>query len=187
MDALARPPRRRGRDRPVVLAAPLGAGSDLSWSPTTLHLHFACESRTTRRLAFTLDSLVRVSRRVGRVADTTTDPEHAATRHFPTAGRARAPRTVPDARRDAPANDGRPPPRRTARTESQPRSETGPRRTRAVTPPPKRRSPSRGASGRSRNGRGPLGTLMRWGGTRATTEAARERPHNCPQRASAPN
>ena len=40
-----------------------------------LHFHFACESRTTRRLALMLDSLVRVSRRVGRVADVTTDPE----------------------------------------------------------------------------------------------------------------
>ena len=40
-----------------------------------LHFHFACESRTTRRLALMLDSLVRVSRRVGRVADVVTDPE----------------------------------------------------------------------------------------------------------------
>ena len=108
MDALARPPRRHGRDRPVVLAAPLGAGSDLSWPHATLHLHFACESRTTRRLALTLDSLVRVSRRVGRVADATTDPGRATASRLPTAGRARAPRTVLDARRDLPV-DGTPP------------------------------------------------------------------------------
>jgi hypothetical protein len=109
MDALARPPRRRGRDRPVVLATPRGAGSYLSRPHATLHLHFACESRTTRRLALTLDSLVRVSRRVGRVADATTDPERAAARRPPAAGLARAPRTVPDARHDRPANGGRQP------------------------------------------------------------------------------
>ena len=189
MDALARPPRRHGRDRPVVLAAPRGTGSDLSWPHATLHLHFACESRTTRRLALTLDSLVRVSRRVGRVADATTDPGRATAERPPTAGLARAPRTVLDARRDLPADArGQPRPAKgKARTDSQPRSAAGPRRTRAVTPPPKRGPPSRGASGRLRTGRGLLGTLVRWSGVRATTETARERPHNCLQRASAPN
>ena len=153
-----------------------------------LHLHFACESRTTRRLALTLDSLVRVSRRVGRVADATTDPERVRDScPEPAARPPRALRTVPEARRTGRSRTVANPPQG-ERAASLPRSAAGPLRRRAVTPPRERGPPSRRESGRLRTGRGPRRSLVRWSGTRAAPAAARERPlQPGRQRAPAPN
>ena len=164
MDALARPPRRCGRSAGRAPTPTKFAGSDLAGPGVRLHFHSACESRTTRRLALMLDSLVRVSRRVGRVADATTDPGRdrgdAVRDRQPAATRAL--RTV--RARDKPTGRARPQPpfpregAASGLVTSIRRRAVHPR---AVTPRPKRRPPSRGASGRRRTGRGLAGTLVR--------------------------
>ena len=74
MHAPAPPHRQRGRDGPVVRPT---RGRDPTWSRRP-RFHFAFGFRTTQRLARMLDSLVRVSRRVGWRADRfATDPVQA--------------------------------------------------------------------------------------------------------------
>ena len=68
MRAHAPPHRQRGRDGPVVRPARM-RGSHLSLPKTSPRFHFAFEFRNAQRLACMLDSLVRVSRRVGWRAD----------------------------------------------------------------------------------------------------------------------
>ena len=68
--ALARPRRRHDRDRPALR---LTAEDHALFSPWEICLHFAFGFRTAPRLARALDSLVRVSRRVGKVAEEAAD------------------------------------------------------------------------------------------------------------------
>ena len=136
-----------------------------------LHFHFACESRTTRRLALMLDSLVRVSRRVGRVADVTTDPERV--------DGARPKRQPAEHTHCEQCERTTSQPNVRGRTEARgilPRSIAGPHRPRAVTLSPKREPPSHGDLDRRQTGRGPRRSLVRWGGARTGPDAAPERP-----------
>ena len=159
MDALARPPRQSERDRPVLRRrrriSPRRAQA-------RLYLHFACESRTTRRLALMLDSLVRVSRRVGRVADATTDPRRRG-EVSPSDSEPRASTEYSPRPRKAGRTDASPPPlgRRGTRLRISSLRLTGPYHPRAVTLRPKSELPSREASGRRRNGRGVRRALVR--------------------------
>ena len=97
-----------------------------------------------------LDSLVRVSRRVGQVTDRfATDPEPAAGPRA--AARPRSAGTGDSPRR----SNGRTRPRYRDRPRSSlPRSAGGPMPPESVTPNPKERPPSSGASDRRRTGRG---------------------------------
>ena len=98
-----------------------------------------------------LDSLVRVSRRVGQVTDRfATDPKPAAD-----PGAAERPRSTGTG--DSPRqSNGRSEPRYRDRPRlaSLPRSESGPTPPESITPRPKARPPSSGASRRQRTGRG---------------------------------
>ena len=87
------------------------------------------------------------------------------------ARRTRALRTV--RANDVPAERQRPP---LGARHPFPRSTAGPQHKRAVTPPPRRRPPSRKDLDRRRTGRDPRRLLVRWGGARAGSEAAPKRP-----------
>ena len=115
-----------------------------------LHFHYAFGFRTTLRLAHMLDSLVRVSRRVGRADDRfATDPEltaefdHASHRAV---GR-HCKQSLPVVR-STNATDRRP----TARGHPRPANESY--LAKPITPTPKRRSPCSTVSDRPRAGRG---------------------------------
>ena len=96
-----------------------------------------------------LDSLVRVSRRVGQVAD------RFATDAEPTSGIPPAERPRSKGTDDSPLQSvGRAETKPDAGRESLPRSADGPTRSGSITPPPRRRPPSPNASDRPRTGRG---------------------------------
>jgi hypothetical protein len=105
---------------------------------------------TAQRLAHMLDSLVRVSRRVGKWTDRfATDAEYAAQTpaRWPAAVRGHW-RQSPQIERPT-TNEAERRPR-----SSRPRSASGPTPTGSITPTPRCRSPSPDASDRRRTGRG---------------------------------
>ena len=157
MTALARPPRRSGCDRPIVRRVPERTRIRPRPDRAGFHFHFANQFRTTRRLAFMLDSLVRVSRRVGRVADATTDPGRHGV-NGPSGSGTRA--CTEDSARSTYRRPTNRNPERTRRYLSSLRY-AGPYHPCPVTLAPKRELPWRGASDRRQSGRGSRPVLVR--------------------------
>ena len=149
--ALAPPRRRCGRDGPVVRPRHRRRGiPPETTARAVLCFHCASRFRNTQRLAHMLDSLVRVSRRVGQVTDRfATDPRPAAGPED-----AAPPQSTDTGDSPRQSNGSARPRCRDRPRQSLPRSGSGPTPPGSVTPNPKERPPSPGASHRSRTGRG---------------------------------
>ena len=189
MDALARPPRRRGCDRPVVRRPPpRRAGSDLGRrrAPPLPSLRLRVSYHpTTRAHVRLLGPCFKTGREGGR----RDHGPRARTRLAPRAGdpaqtcAADSARAGGERRTEAGANTPEGGSARRPCLDPRPGRSAGA----LVTPPPRRGPPSHRESRRSRTGRGPRRSLVRWVVARAAPGGARERPRTGKQRAYAPN